>query len=159
MSRLRRDQSFRRSRPQARFSLLWRRLELFLGDLRAEFDHAPAGDLRLISLCAGQGRDVIGVLAAHPRRDEVRARLVELDDRNVAIARQAAQPAGLDGVEVLPADAGATDLRGHGPRPDRGGVRDLRQHQRQRHPGHGGGPAQPLRAQCARPVDQAPQTA
>ncbi len=87
-------------------SLLSRRLELVQGRLRAELDRAPAGDMRLISLCAGQGRDVIGVLAGHPRRDDVRARLVELDERNVAAARQAAQAAGLHGVEVLQADAG-----------------------------------------------------
>jgi len=79
------------------------------GHLRAELERAPAGDVRLISLCAGQGRDVIGVLAGHPRRDDVRARLVELDERNVAVARQAARAAGLDGVEVLQADAGITD--------------------------------------------------
>ena len=91
-------------------SLLSRRLELVQGHLRAELDHAPAGDIRLISLCAGQGRDVIGVLAGHPRRDDVRARLVELNERNVAIARQAAQAAGLDGVELLQADAGTTDV-------------------------------------------------
>ncbi len=90
-------------------SPLSRRLELVQGHLRAELDQAPAGDMRLISLCAGQGRDVIGVLAGHPRRHDVRARLVELDGRNVAAARQAAQAAGLDGVEVLEADAGTTD--------------------------------------------------
>ena len=33
-------------------SLLSRRLELVQGHLRAELDHAPAGDVRLISLCA-----------------------------------------------------------------------------------------------------------
>src|ERR1700733_10104253 len=90
-------------------SLLSRRLQLVQGHLCAEIDHAPAGDIRLISLCAGQGRDVIGALAGHPRRDDVRARLVELDERNVAVARQAAQAAGLDGVEMLQADAGITD--------------------------------------------------
>ncbi len=90
-------------------SLLSRRGELVQGHLRAELDHVPGGDIRLISLCAGQGRDVIGVLAGYPRRDDVRARLVELDERNVAVARQAAQAAGLDGVEVLQADAGITD--------------------------------------------------
>jgi hypothetical protein len=83
--------------------------ELVQGHLRAELERAPAGDVRLISLCAGQGRDVIGVLTGHPRRDDVRARLVELDERNVALARQAAQAAGLHGVEVLQADAGITD--------------------------------------------------
>src|ERR1700743_3650073 len=90
-------------------SLLSRRLELVQGHLRAEVDHAPAGDIRLISLCAGQGRDVIGVLAGHPRRDDVRARRLEADERNVAAARQAAHAAGLDGVELLQADAGTTD--------------------------------------------------
>lgn len=90
-------------------SLLSQRGERVQGHLRAEFDRAPAGDIRLISLCAGQGRDVIGALAGHPRRGDVRARLVELDERNVALARQAAQSAGLHGVEVPRADAGMTD--------------------------------------------------
>ena len=36
----------------------------------------------------------------------MRARLVELDERNVALARQAAQAAGLPGVEVLQGDPG-----------------------------------------------------
>ena len=90
-------------------SLLSRRGERVQGHLRAEFERVPAGDVRLISLCAGQGRDVIGVLTGHPRRDDVRARLVELDERNVVLARQAAQGAGLHGVEVLQADAGITD--------------------------------------------------
>jgi hypothetical protein len=90
-------------------SMLSRRLELVQGHLRAGLDHAPAGDIRLISLCAGQGRDVIGVLAGHPRRDDVCARLVELDERNVAVARQAARAAGLDDVEMLQGDAGITD--------------------------------------------------
>src|SRR6202046_5754822 len=90
-------------------SLLSRRGELVQGHLHAELERAPAGDVRLISLCAGQGRDVIGALTGHPRRDDVRARLIELDERNVALAQQAAQAAGLDGVEVLQADAGITD--------------------------------------------------
>jgi hypothetical protein len=38
-------------------SLLSRRGELMQGHLRAELERAPAGDVRLISLCAGQGRD------------------------------------------------------------------------------------------------------
>jgi hypothetical protein len=90
-------------------SLLSRRVELVQGHLRAELERVPAGDIHLISLCAGQGRDVIGVLTGHPRRDDVCARLVELDGRNVALARQAAQAAGLHRVEVLQADAGITD--------------------------------------------------
>jgi hypothetical protein len=119
------------------------------GHLRAELERAPAGEVRLISLCAGQGRDVIGVLTGHPRRDDVRARLVELDERNVALARQAAQAAGLHGVEVLQAGAGITDAyAGAVPRPGSGGMRHLRQHHGQRHPGHGGRLAQPVRTRC-----------
>src|ERR1700735_4931606 len=68
-------------------SLLSRRGGRVQGHLRAELGRAPAGEVRLISLCAGQGRDVIGVLTGHPRRDDVRARLVELDECNVAPAR------------------------------------------------------------------------
>ena len=90
-------------------SMLSRRLGMVQGHLRAELDRAPAGSIRLISLCAGQGRDVLGVLTGHPRRDEVRARLVELDERNVAAARVAVESAGLTGVEVVQGDAGITD--------------------------------------------------
>jgi hypothetical protein len=90
-------------------SLLVQRLELVRGHLRAELEGLPAGEIRLVSLCAGQGRDVIGVLTGHPRRGDVRARLAELDERNAAAARRAARDAGLDGVEVLETDAGTTD--------------------------------------------------
>ena len=70
---------------------------------------AKPGPLRAISLCAGQGRDLISALAGHPRRYDVRARLVELDPRNTETARQAAQAAGLPRVEVVTGDAALTD--------------------------------------------------
>jgi hypothetical protein len=73
-------------------------------------DRQPPGAVPVISLCAGEGRDVIGTAAGHPRRADVRARLVELDPRNVAAARRAAAAAGLDGVEVTQADAGQADV-------------------------------------------------
>lgn len=69
-------------------------------------DEAPPGPLTAISLCAGQGRDLIGALAHHPRRADVRARLVELDPRNVAAAAAAARRAGLDAIEIVRGDAG-----------------------------------------------------
>jgi hypothetical protein len=68
------------------------------------------GPVTLISMCAGQGRDVLPVLTGHPNRDDVRALLVELDEGNVAIARDAAAGAGLDRVEVRRADAALTDI-------------------------------------------------
>ena len=88
--------------PESRLS---RRLAVVQGQLRAALDAAPAGPLSVISMCAGQGRDVIGVLADHPRRADVRARLVELDPRNVAVARAAAEEA----VEVVEGDAALID--------------------------------------------------
>ena len=71
-------------------------------------DQAPPGPMRAISICAGQGRDLIGVLREHPRRRDVTARLVELDPRNAAAARQRAEDAGLAQVEVVTRDAALT---------------------------------------------------
>jgi hypothetical protein len=66
---------------------------------------APAGPVRLLSLCAGQGLDVLGVLPDHPRRGDVHAVLVESDPRNAGRARRSAAQAGLAQVEVRQADA------------------------------------------------------
>jgi hypothetical protein len=74
--------------------------------LARAIDQAPAGPVRLVSLCAGQGRDVVGVLPAHPRRHDVCAVLVEADARIAEAARRAAEEAGLPQVEVRGADAG-----------------------------------------------------
>ncbi|MEV1146984.1 class I SAM-dependent methyltransferase [Micromonospora sp. NPDC049799] len=91
-------------------SALTRRLREVRRRVREALDHAPPGPLRAVSLCAGQGRDLVPVLAAHPRRDDVTARLVELDRRNAEIARTAVDAAGLTGVEVVVGDAARTDL-------------------------------------------------
>jgi hypothetical protein len=88
---------------------LARRLAAVQEQIRAALATAPAGPLRVISLCAGQGRDLIGVLASHPRQHDVHARLVELDPRNADVARQAARAAGLPRVEVVTGDAALTD--------------------------------------------------
>jgi hypothetical protein len=73
--------------------------------LSRAIDQAPARPLRLVSLCAGQGRDVLGVLPGHPRRDDVSAVLVEFDAHNAGVARHRAAEAGLHQVEVRQADA------------------------------------------------------
>ncbi|MFF5499967.1 SAM-dependent methyltransferase [Streptomyces aquilus] len=90
-------------------SHLAQRLVVVQDRVRDALAGAPSGPLTAVSLCAGQGHDLIGVLADHPRRDDVRARLVELDERNVAAARAAASAAGLTGVEVVAGDASLTD--------------------------------------------------
>jgi hypothetical protein len=60
-------------------------------------------------MCAGQGRDVIPVLERHPRRNDVRAALLEIDPDNVAFARASAAKAGLRQVEVHEVDASNSD--------------------------------------------------
>ncbi len=82
-------------------SSLSRRLAVVQRRLRDALDGAPPGPVRLISLCSGQGRDVIEVLADHPRRTDVTARLVEAGARLVADARDLAEQAGVDGIELV----------------------------------------------------------
>lgn len=80
-------------------SPLERRLRIVQGHVRAWVAEGEPGR-RVVSACAGQGRDLAGVLP-----DGYPARLVELDPRNAAVAAAHAGPA----VEVVVADAGLTD--------------------------------------------------
>jgi hypothetical protein len=41
------------------------------------FDSLPPGVIQVLSICAGDARDLIGLLATHPRKMDVRAHLVE----------------------------------------------------------------------------------
>jgi Methyltransferase domain len=70
----------------------------------------PPGPVRLISLCAGQGHDVFGVLPDHPRRNDVTAVLVELDSRNIETARATAERTGLTQVEIIEGNAAISDV-------------------------------------------------
>ena len=63
----------------------------------------------MVSLCAGKGLDLLGVLSSHPARQLVRGRLVELDSDLAAAARGVVETAGLSKLEVVVADAGLTD--------------------------------------------------
>lgn len=89
-------------------SYLSRRLAIVQRRLIDALSSARSGEIRLISLCAGEGRDVVGVLTDHRRRADVRGRLIELDPSLCAAARAGAAQAGLDGIEVVEADAGDT---------------------------------------------------
>ena len=94
--------------PDSRLS---ERLRVVQAQVRAALDERAAqpGPIRITSMCAGQGRDVIGALLEHPRRHDVTAVLVELDDALAEAARASARAAGLDGVSVRCADASTTD--------------------------------------------------
>lgn len=62
--------------------------------------------LTVVSVCAGQGHDLLGVLAARPDAGRVRCTLLENDERNVEAARAAVTSASLTTVTVVRADAG-----------------------------------------------------
>jgi len=64
-------------------------------------------EIGLVSLCAGDGRDTLPVLA-ETAATHVRALLVELDDDLAQAARHKSADAGLTHVEVRTADAGTT---------------------------------------------------
>jgi hypothetical protein len=93
-------------RPDSRLA---HRLELVQAKIRSVLDTCPSGPIRAVSFCAGQGRDLLGALADHPRRDDVTARLVELDDRNVDVARATVRRLGLHRIDVVGGDAASTD--------------------------------------------------
>lgn len=87
-------------------SSLARRLGVVRNRLE-EVLEAPAGEWRqLLSLCAGDGRDVTPVLAAGAASSSVSALLVERDEELSRRALESASSSGLGTVEVRCADAG-----------------------------------------------------
>jgi len=91
-------------------SSLSRRLAVVQSRLSDALDHAAEGHINLIAMCAGQGRDVIPVLARHPRSRDVAACLVELDPILAAEARAMAEAARLAALHVVEADASTTTV-------------------------------------------------
>jgi hypothetical protein len=85
-------------------SRLHRRLQVVVRYIRRALDELPSGDVRVVSMCAGQGADIIGAADGHPRAADLTGQLVELDLRNVESARQRIDELGLR-LEVVPADA------------------------------------------------------
>ena len=92
------------------------RLEAVQELLTAALDAAALGsgrntssaELRLISICAGQGREVLPVLLTHPRGGDVSALMVEFDPLNAGFLTSALGATSLAGVDVAVADAGET---------------------------------------------------
>jgi len=75
--------------------------------IRSALDSRPPGPIRIISMCAGDGRDLLGVLPGHARRGDVHARLVELDPG--LAARGAARATDVSSsIHVVNADAAGT---------------------------------------------------
>jgi hypothetical protein len=69
-----------------------------------EFQGSP---LRVVSMCAGEARDLLGAVESSERRD-VSGRLVELDPELARRAHAKAEALGLTALEVVVGDAGRT---------------------------------------------------
>jgi predicted nicotinamide N-methyase len=87
-------------------SPLARRLRLVQQEIAAWLDERPEQTLAVLSMCAGQGHDLLDVLTTRPDATRVTATLIEYDPRNVAAARARATAGNLGPVTVRQADAG-----------------------------------------------------
>jgi hypothetical protein len=59
------------------------RLDLVCEHIASSMTACAPGVIRVVSVCAGDGRDLIGAMIAHPRAGDIQARLVEQDPRLV----------------------------------------------------------------------------
>jgi hypothetical protein len=87
-------------------SPLAQRLACVQHRIRLVLDSAAPGPVRVVSLCGGEGRDLFGVLADHPRGSDATGLLVEWDVHNAMRARGQAPP----GIRVRCADAASTSV-------------------------------------------------
>ncbi|GAB6903086.1 hypothetical protein [Kineosporia succinea] len=85
------------------------RLGAVQDQLVAFLDGARPGELRALSVCSGQSRDLLPILIAHPRGAQVRATMLELDPLNASFLHGALGSTRLSTVDVVVADAGTTD--------------------------------------------------
>jgi hypothetical protein len=83
---------------------LHRRLQVVIRMIRRSLDALPPGRVRVLSLCAGQGADLLGAADGHERAPDLTGRLVELDRHNVERAQARVAELGL-AVDVVAADA------------------------------------------------------
>lgn len=95
-------------RGYAENSGLSRRLEAVQRAIARALDQAPFGPIRVLSLCAGDGRDLLGVLRTHPRAPDVQAHLIETDPELRTIGEAAASAMGVRRTTWSGNDAGNT---------------------------------------------------
>ncbi len=88
---------------------LQQRLEIVREYISYSLDNAPTGNIQIVSLCAGDGRDLLGTLANHPRAKDVYARLVEINPQLVERGRESIESLGLTKqIEFINGDATAS---------------------------------------------------
>ncbi|MEQ1728834.1 MAG: methyltransferase domain-containing protein [Vicinamibacterales bacterium] len=91
---------------QSHFS---RRLVVVQQALQRAISGAPDGPVFVLDICGGEGQVLLPVVAAHSRRADVQAVIVELDAASVAAARARIGELGLTQVTALSGDAGLSD--------------------------------------------------
>jgi SAM-dependent methyltransferase len=107
MSERRDYQDWHRRYDDPGSGLSWR-LERVQHHLRDAFDRHP-GPVGVLSVCSGDGRDLLGVLAGRGDAERVSAVLLELHPGLARQARDAAAATGLGGVQVRTVDASDVD--------------------------------------------------
>ncbi len=86
-----------------------RRLATVIRFIRQAIDREPPGPIRVVSLCAGDGRDLLDATFTHPRAGDIEARLVEQDPQLVRRGRERAREMEARGIEFVQGDASHTD--------------------------------------------------
>jgi hypothetical protein len=89
-------------------SAISRRLQIVVRELSESLSRTPAGPIEILSLCSGDGRDLITALIDYDRRRDVTATIVELDTELAGRADRRAQESGID-IRVINGDAGLTE--------------------------------------------------
>ena len=85
---------------------LQQRLQIVREYISYSLDASPPGIIRVVSVCAGDGRDLLGTLENHPRAKDVHARLVELNPQLVERGRATIESLGLaKQIEFINGDA------------------------------------------------------
>lgn len=90
-------------------SALSRRLRLVQEHINAWLDATAPAPVTVLSICAGDGRDLLDVLMRRTDGGRVRATLVEADAGLAGRGAEVAREAGLSGCTVRQADASRTD--------------------------------------------------
>ena len=107
MAELRDYDAWHRQYDDPDSGLSWR-LRMVQTWIRRALDER-AGPFRIVSVCAGDGRDLLGVLAERDDADRVSANLIEIDDAIASRAEETARRIGVGGVRVRRRDAGRSD--------------------------------------------------
>ena len=87
-------------------SALSRRLKIVQTHIRSRLLAQKRFPMQVISVCAGQGRDLLDVLESLPTTSGIKALLVENNPWNVSVAQDRIRQLGLLDTEVRLADAG-----------------------------------------------------